>query len=117
MNLQQLEYIVAIDSYRHFVRPAETCFVMQVTLSMMVKKLEEEFGVIYALCKNRKMESCNWILKPAALKRIELIQDGITILPSLAIKGYRIFTNKCNFCHKDHDIDEKVLDLSDPANN
>lgn len=45
MNLQQLEYIVAIDTYRHFARAAEACFVTQATLSMMVKKLEEELGV------------------------------------------------------------------------
>lgn len=45
MNLQQLEYVVAIDSHRHFVKAAEHCFVTQATLSMMLKKLEEELGV------------------------------------------------------------------------
>jgi LysR family transcriptional regulator, hydrogen peroxide-inducible genes activator len=45
MNLQQLEYIVAIDAYRHFAKAAEACFVTQPTLSMMVQKLEEELGV------------------------------------------------------------------------
>lgn len=44
MNLQQLEYIIAVDEDRHFVRAAEKCFVTQATLSMMVKKLEEELG-------------------------------------------------------------------------
>jgi LysR family hydrogen peroxide-inducible transcriptional activator len=42
MNLQQLEYIVAIDQHRHFAKAAESCFVTQATFSMMVKKLEEE---------------------------------------------------------------------------
>lgn len=42
MNLSQLEYIVAIDNHRHFVTAAEKCFVTQATLSMMIKKLEEE---------------------------------------------------------------------------
>lgn len=46
MNLQQLEYIVAVDTQRHFVRAAEKCFVTQATLSMMIKKLEEELDVI-----------------------------------------------------------------------
>lgn len=46
MNIQQLEYIVAIDKHRHFVKAAEQCFVTQPTLSMMVKKLEEELGVV-----------------------------------------------------------------------
>ena len=45
MTIQQLEYIVALDNYRHFVKAAEHCFVTQPTLSMQVKKLEEEFGV------------------------------------------------------------------------
>jgi LysR family hydrogen peroxide-inducible transcriptional activator len=45
MNFQQLEYIIAIDKYRHFVKAAEACFVTQATLSMMIKKLEEELEV------------------------------------------------------------------------
>lgn len=46
MNLQQLEYIVAVNKHKHFVKAAEACFVTQATLSMMVKKLEEELGVV-----------------------------------------------------------------------
>lgn len=44
MNLQQLEYIVALDKTRHFVKAAEQCHVTQPTLSAMVQKLEEELG-------------------------------------------------------------------------
>jgi len=44
MNIQQLEYVVALDTHRHFVTAADSCFVTQATLSMMVKKLEEELG-------------------------------------------------------------------------
>ncbi|MES2656321.1 MAG: hydrogen peroxide-inducible genes activator [Bacteroidota bacterium] len=46
MNLQQLEYIVAIDNYRHFLKAANACNITQATLSMMVKKLEEELNAI-----------------------------------------------------------------------
>ena len=46
MNLQQLEYIVAVDKHRHFLRASEACFITQATLSMMIKKLEEELDVI-----------------------------------------------------------------------
>ena len=42
MNLQQLEYLIAADSHRHFVKAAEACCVSQPTLSMMIQKLEEE---------------------------------------------------------------------------
>jgi len=44
MTLQQLEYIVALDKTRHFVRAAETCRVTQPTLSAMIQKLEEELS-------------------------------------------------------------------------
>ena len=46
MTLQQLRYIVAIDQYRHFGKAAEACELTQSTLSLMVKKLEEELDVI-----------------------------------------------------------------------
>ena len=46
ITLTQLEYIVAVDTYRHFGRAAESCFVTQPTLSMQIKKLEEDLEVI-----------------------------------------------------------------------
>ena len=46
ITLTQLEYIVASDKYRHFATAAEKCFVTQPTLSMQIKKLEDELGVI-----------------------------------------------------------------------
>lgn len=45
MTLQQMEYIVALDKYRHFVLAAEACGVTQPTLSAMIQKLEEELDV------------------------------------------------------------------------
>ncbi|HET9429854.1 MAG TPA: hydrogen peroxide-inducible genes activator [Chitinophagaceae bacterium] len=42
MTLVQLEYIIAVDTWRHFVTAAEHCFVTQPTLSMQIQKLEEE---------------------------------------------------------------------------
>ncbi len=46
MNIQQLEYIVALDEHRNHVKAAQQCHVTQPTLSMMVKKLEEELDVM-----------------------------------------------------------------------
>lgn len=46
MTLQQMEYVVAVDKYRHFVKAAESCNVSQSTLSMMIKKLEDELDVM-----------------------------------------------------------------------
>lgn len=45
MTLTELRYIVALDQERHFGRAAERCFVSQPTLSVAVKKLEEQLGV------------------------------------------------------------------------
>ena len=46
MTLQQMEYIVAVDKYRHFAKAAESCGVSQSTLSSLVQKLEFELDVI-----------------------------------------------------------------------
>lgn len=46
MTLQQLQYITALDDHRHFVKAAEACFVTQPTLTMQVRKLEEELNVV-----------------------------------------------------------------------
>ena len=42
MTLQQLEYVLALDKTRHFVRAAESCGVTQPTISSMIQKLEDE---------------------------------------------------------------------------
>ena len=45
MTLQQLEYIVALDEQRHFAKAAEVCKITQSTLSLMIRKLEEELDL------------------------------------------------------------------------
>jgi LysR family hydrogen peroxide-inducible transcriptional activator len=45
MTITQLEYVVAVATYRSFVLAAEKCFVTQPTLSMQIQKLEDEMGV------------------------------------------------------------------------
>jgi LysR family hydrogen peroxide-inducible transcriptional activator len=46
ISLVQLEYIVALDKYKQFSIAAEKCFVTQPTLSMQIKKLENDLNVI-----------------------------------------------------------------------
>ncbi len=45
MTLSELKYIVALSQERHFGRAAERCFVSQPTLSVAIKKLEDELGI------------------------------------------------------------------------
>ena len=53
MTLTELSYIVALAQEQHFGRAAERCHVSQPTLSIAVKKLEEELGVtLFERCKN-----------------------------------------------------------------
>lgn len=46
MNIQQMEYIVALDTHRHFVKAAQSCGVSQPTLSTLINKLEEELDTV-----------------------------------------------------------------------
>ena len=45
MTLNELKYIVAVAKEKHFRKASEACFVSQPTLSVAIKKLEDELGV------------------------------------------------------------------------
>lgn len=45
MTLTELRYVVAVAREKHFGRAADICFVSQPTLSVAIRKLEEELGV------------------------------------------------------------------------
>lgn len=55
MTLQQMEYIVAIDKFRHFALAAESCGITQPTLSTMIQKLEDELGTKIFNRTNKKV--------------------------------------------------------------
>jgi len=46
MTIIQLEYVIAVDTYKNFAEAAKSCFVTQPTLSMQIKKLEEEMNIL-----------------------------------------------------------------------
>lgn len=45
MNIQQLEYLLAVDKFRHFGKAAKACYITQPTLSAMIQKLEDELDL------------------------------------------------------------------------
>ena len=46
ITITQLEYVVAVDKYRNFAKAAAKCYITQPTLSMQIKKLEQQLGIL-----------------------------------------------------------------------
>ncbi len=46
MNIQQLQYIIALDRYKNFTKASQACFITQATMSTMIRRLEEELKVV-----------------------------------------------------------------------
>lgn len=95
MNLQQLEYLLAVDKYRHFARAAENCHVTQPTLSMMIKKLEEELNVLIfdrsihpvepTNIGRKLINQANKILSEAAVMRDLVLEAQTTVSGPLSL--------------------------------
>lgn len=79
MTIQQLEYVVAVDKFRHFVTAAEFCGVTQPTLSSMIQKLEEELEIVIF---DRKSHP----IKPTALGEKVIAQAKIVLFNSYGLK-------------------------------
>jgi len=73
MTLTELRYIVAVAREKHFSRAAESCFVSQPTLSVAIRKLEEELGV--ALFERAPGEAA---LTPVGARIVEQARRGVT---------------------------------------
>ncbi|WP_319380578.1 hydrogen peroxide-inducible genes activator [Thiomicrorhabdus sp.] len=70
MTLNELKYIVAVAKEKHFRKASETCFVSQPTLSVAIKKLEEELGVI--IFERRKQDV---LITPIGEKIIKIAEE------------------------------------------
>lgn len=79
MTLQQMEYIVALNKFRHFVLAAESCGITQPTLSTMIQKLEDELGV-------RIFERTNKSVVPTQIGEKIIQQAQTAINETLRIK-------------------------------
>ncbi len=126
-TISQLEYIIALDTYRHFGKAADNCFITQPTLSMQINKLEENLGVkIFDRSRHPVVptELGSVLLEQArrvvneARKMEELIEDQkseiagdlrIGIIPTIA--PYLIPLFATNFMRNYPDINIKVEEL------
>ena len=80
MNLQQLEYILAVDELRHFAKAAEYCNVTQPTLSAMIQKLEDELNT-------KLFDRTTQPVQPTLTGRKVIEQARITLRQANLIKG------------------------------
>jgi LysR family transcriptional regulator, hydrogen peroxide-inducible genes activator len=128
MTIIQLEYLVAVDSFRHFAKAAEHCCVTQPTLSMQIQKLEEELGIkVFDRSKQpvvpteigqKVIAQARQTLKES-LKIIEIVEEQkgslsgelrLGIIPTLAPYLLPLFVN--NFIQKYPSIHLKITELT-----
>ena len=94
MTLVQLEYVVALDAWKHFAKAAAHCHITQPSLSMQVQKLEEELGVQIFIRTNPVtttetgqivIEQATKILAEARMMQERIQQEKNTIAGTLKI--------------------------------
>ncbi len=119
MTFTQLEYLIALDTYRHFATAAESCFVTQPTLSMQVQKLEDELGVkLFDRSKQPVVptEIGEVVIRQArsllrgALKTKEMVDEYKGIIPTLAPYLLPLFLE--NFIQKYPQVKLKIIELT-----
>ncbi|AOE48912.1 hydrogen peroxide-inducible genes activator [Kangiella sediminilitoris] len=82
MTLTEFRYIVAVARERHFGRAAEACFVSQPTLSVGVKKLEEQLGI--TLFERSKSDVRTTPQGEAVVEQAQRILEQVSLLKQLA---------------------------------
>jgi LysR family hydrogen peroxide-inducible transcriptional activator len=85
MTLTELRYIVTLAQEQHFGRAAERCFVSQPTLSIAVKKLEEELGV--ALFERSKSRVQTTPLGDQIVTQAQLVLEQTAAIKDIASAG------------------------------
>jgi len=85
MTLTELRYIVALAEEKHFGRAAERCFVSQPTLSVAVKKLEEELGV--TLFERSKSHITVTDIGHRIIEQSRRVLDQVNVIKDIAQDG------------------------------
>ena len=85
MTLTELRYIVALARERHFGRAAEKCFVSQPTLSVAVRKLEDELGV--ALFERGGSEVTITPIGSRIVEQAQRVLEDAAAIKHMAVEG------------------------------
>ena len=85
MTLTELRYIIALARERHFGRAAQTCHVSQPTLSVAVKKLEDELGI--QLFERRKAEAQLTPIGEQVVTQAQGVLEQVEQIRHLAMEG------------------------------
>ncbi len=85
MTLTELRYVVMLAKEQHFGRAAERCFVSQPTLSIAVKKLEDELGV--ALFERTKSRVQPTPIGESVVQQAQRVLEEASTIKDLATQG------------------------------
>jgi LysR family hydrogen peroxide-inducible transcriptional activator len=85
MTLTELKYLVAVARERHFGKAAEACFVSQPTLSVAIKKLEEELDV--KLFERGSNEVTVTALGLEIVRQAQVVLEQVADLKEIARRG------------------------------
>src|SRR5690606_2999471 len=85
MTLTELRYIVTLAQEQHFGRAAERCFVIQPTLSIAVKKLEDELGVALFERTNSRVQATP--LGDQIVRQAQLVLEQTAAIKDIADAG------------------------------
>ncbi len=85
MTLTELKYIIAVARERHFGRAAESCFISQPSLSVAVRKLEEELGV--HIFERRSQEVSLTPVGETIVEQAQRVLEDVRKIEELAVQG------------------------------
>ncbi|MCB0704153.1 MAG: hydrogen peroxide-inducible genes activator [Saprospiraceae bacterium] len=94
MNLHQLEYLLAIDTHRHFERAAKDCHVTQPTLSMMIRKLEQELDVV--LFDRSKHPTIPTPIGVKLINQARVILEEVTKFREIGLEAKNVLSGELN---------------------
>jgi LysR family hydrogen peroxide-inducible transcriptional activator len=94
MNIRDLQYLVALSDHQHFGKAAAACFVSQPALSMQIKKLEADLGV---LLLERHLKSVTLTTAGHAIsEKARAILTQVSELRDMAQQAQDPFSGECH---------------------